>query len=343
MELDFIRDPRYGVMELSEAIINYPNQFGLMAQLGIFGESSISQTTVTIDIANRGQINVIDNSPRGAPVDYDTTDTQDMRALPTFRYARGASLLADEFQNVRAFGTTNEFSVFDVKLAEKMQVLNQAHAQTTEWLRWQSLLGNVVNSKGQVLYNAYTLMGETQNVINYALSSTTDIDPIQTATNAAMDYIQLNSFGEPVTGLFALCSPGFFDQMTKNEEFRKAYTYFAGVPNPLRDNLRDGFFHKGITYLRHIGQVMMMNADGTRTLSKFIPDNTAILLPLGTHQVFRTYYAPADYIETVNTPGQRLYAKTDIMKGNRGIEVETISQQLNMVLKPRLVQKLTFS
>jgi hypothetical protein len=25
--------------------------------------------------------------------------------------------------------------------------------------------------------------------------------------------------------------------------------------------------------------------------------------------LFRTVYAPADYIETVNTPGQRLYGK----------------------------------
>lgn len=343
MELDFIRDPRFGVQQVSEAIINLPNRFGLLTGMDLFAEKCIDQTAVMIDVLNRGQINIIASTPRGSPVPKQTGRTQDMRALPTFRHALGDDILADQFQNVRAFGSTDQLEVFETRLMEVLDDLNWKHWQTTEYLRWAALRGSVLMPGGAEMYNVYTLMGEQQKEIEWDLEAASG-DPIQAGTDELLDYLELNAFGEPIEGVVKFCSPGYFTKLLENAEFRKAYTYFLnmqGQPNPLRDNLRNGFFHKGITYLRHIGRASYMNADGTRTTSKFIPDDEAIAVPLGTRQVFRTYYAPADYIETVNTMGQRLYAKTDVMKMNRGIEVETQSQQLNIVLKPRLVVRCT--
>lgn len=346
MNLDFIRDPRYGVLSLSETIINFPNRFGTLSTMTnpdgtpLWGEEGINQTTVLVDIKNRGQINIIPPSPRGAPVPKQTADSRDLRAFPTFRHALGDDILADSFQNVRALGSTNDLDAFEMRLYERMDDLNIKQWQTTEYLRWAALRGDVLMPGGSVLYNVYDLTGETQKTVQWDLNATGG-DPIQDAADEILDYAQLNAFGEPITGYAVFCSPGFHSALRKNDEFRTAFKYFAGQINPNRESLRRPFEFKDLWFFRELGRASYMNQDGTRTQSLFIPDNEAIAIPLGTRQTFRTYYAPADYIETVNTIGQRLYAKTDVMKFNRGIEIETISQQLNMVLKPRLVIRCT--
>ena len=56
---------------------------------------------------------------------------------------------------------------------------------------------------------------------------------------------------------------------------------------------------------------------------------------------FITRYAPADYMETVNTIGLPLYAKQELMRMNKGVELEAQSNPLNLRTKPRAVIKLT--
>lgn len=342
MSLDFIRDPRFGVLSLSETIINYPNMFGTLSTFAnpdgtpLWGEMGIDQTTVLVDIKNRGQINIIPATPRGSPSPKQSSDTRDMRAFPTFRHALGDYIMADQFQGVRRLGTTNELEVFEERLYERMDDLNSKQWQTTEYLRWASLVGDVVMPGGGVLYNTYELTGETQKIVDWDLNATTG-DPIQDAADDILDFAQLNAFGEPITGYAVMCSPGFHNTLRKNPEFRDAFRYFAGQGNPNRESLRAPFDFKDMWFFRELGRASYLNADGSRTTRKFIADNEAIAIPLGTRQVFRSYYAPADYMETVNTMGQRLYAKTKVMDMDRGIELETVSQQLNLVLKPRLV------
>jgi hypothetical protein len=127
----------------------------------------------------------------------------------------------------------------------------------------------------------------------------------------------------------------------RNKAFREAFKYFDGQPNPHRENLRRGFYFKGITYIRHMGSATFVNGDGTVSTHNFIPANEAISVPVGTRQVFRSFWAPADYIETVNTLGQELYAKMKVMDFDRGFEGETQCQSLHLVQKPRLVVKHT--
>lgn len=342
MQLDFIKDPRFAIGPMSEAIMNVPNEYGLLNTMGLFRGSGIAETTVKVDIKNK-QLNLVPTSPRGTPAPRDTSDSRGLKVFPTFRHALAGSLLADEFQNVRAFGTESQLDVFEERLMEKFEDLAQKHRQTDEYLKWGSLKGNVYDADGTtVLYNVYTEMGETQKTVAFALAATTG-DPIQDGTDELLDYLELNSNGEPISGVAMFCSPGYHTALMKNTAFREAFKYFAGQPNPHRETLRRGFEFKDITYFRHMGRATFVAADGTKTTHKFIADNEAIAVPLGTRQVFRSYFAPADYMETVNTIGQELYAKPKIMDFDRGIEVETQSQKLHLVLKPRLVAKVTIA
>jgi hypothetical protein len=58
---------------------------------------------------------------------------------------------------------------------------------------------------------------------------------------------------------------------------------------------------------------------------------------------FRTWFAPADFNETVNTVGLPIYAKLEPRKFNRGMDLHTQSNPLPMCLRPALLTKATMS
>ncbi|MGI9276679.1 MAG: major capsid protein [Endozoicomonas sp.] len=74
----------------------------------------------------------------------------------------------------------------------------------------------------------------------------------------------------------------------------------------------------------------------------FIEPDEAFVIPEGTG-IFRTWFAPADFIETVNTIGLPRYVKQKIMDFDKGVQVHTQSNPLPICLKPRAVIKCTMS
>jgi hypothetical protein len=78
---------------------------------------------------------------------------------------------------------------------------------------------------------------------------------------------------------------------------RRVVPYQEGAIN--RADLRKGFEFGGITWENYRGSVAGTN---------FFPDTQAFVVPEGT-SIFTTYYAPADFMEAVNTLGLPLYSK----------------------------------
>ena len=101
--------------------------------------------------------------------------------------------------------------------------------------------------------------------------------------------------------------------------------------------MRSGFTYGGITFEEYRGQA----SDANGTVRKFIAPGEAHAFPLGTVDTFATYFAPADFNETVNTLGLPLYAKQDARKFERGTDLHTQSNPLPMCHRPRVLVKLT--
>jgi hypothetical protein len=55
--------------------------------------------------------------------------------------------------------------------------------------------------------------------------------------------------------------------------------------------------------------------------------------------LFRTAYAPADYVETVNTLGRQMYAKQYEMANGKGIHIDTQMNALNYCTRPKALIK----
>ena len=94
-----------------------------------------------------------------------------------------------------------------------------------------------------------------------------------------------------------------------------------------------------MTFEEYLGHA----SDGEGVDHVFVPEGTAIFFPLGTMTTFRTWFAPADFNETVNTVGLPIYAKLEPRKFNRGMDLHTQSNPLPMCLRPALLNAATMS
>ena len=90
----------------------------------------------------------------------------------------------------------------------------------------------------------------------------------------------------------------------------------------------------GVTFEEYRGQAAYVKADGTLDTRRFIEPGEAHAFPLGTVDTFGTYFAPADFNETVNTLGQPLYAKQAPRQFDRGTDLHTQSNPLPMCHRP---------
>ena len=74
----------------------------------------------------------------------------------------------------------------------------------------------------------------------------------------------------------------------------------------------------------------------------FVAANEAYLYPTGA-DIFKTWFAPADFVETVNTIGLPRYAKQKVMDFEKGVLIHTQSNPLPINLNPTSVIRLTMS
>ena len=82
----------------------------------------------------------------------------------------------------------------------------------------------------------------------------------------------------------------------------------------------------------------MPQEDGSTVTSAFIPAGDARFFPVGTRQTFRMFNAPADYMETVNTPGRPTYAKiSPDPKWNQYVEVQGQTNTLPVCMRPAVL------
>lgn len=334
-----IADPRYSVRNLSDAILNVPNEYDLLARMGLFPEKGIRTTYVEIERKD-GVLNILPQTTRGGPASKSRTSTRNKRIIGTGYISHENQVLADDLQNLPAFGTDGFFEQFDAVVLEKMEEIAAKFRQTFEYSRWGALRGDVYDADGAtVLYNCYDLMNEQQADFDYKFGTTSEDGPLK-ASKAVRRYLEKNLRGEPMSGMLVLASAEFMDGVTEHPAVKEVYKYQQGRPNPLLDDQWNGFVHGGVLYIEHNGIASYVNPDtGAETEHRFIPEGEAIAVPLGTRQTFRSYYSPGTMLDSVNGEGQAMYVSPKALDHNRGIELFYESAPLFLVQKPRLVMR----
>jgi hypothetical protein len=67
----------------------------------------------------------------------------------------------------------------------------------------------------------------------------------------------------------------------------------------------------------------------------------AQLVPEGVPELFKSAFAPADYMETVNTLGIPYYSKLETMPFGKGVAGEAQSNPLHLCTRPLAIIRLT--
>lgn len=328
--LDVFKSDAFSTVSLTDAIIKAPHKPGRIGALGLFRSRGITTTTAVVEEKN-GRLSLISASPRGGPASTIGAEKRTARPFVVPHLERESTVMADEVQNVRAFGSENAAEAVQTLVNERLQDLRAMHEVTLEHLRIGAVKGQILDADGvSVLFNLFTEFGVAQQTENIVLSvATTDVR----GACVAIQRLSENELGaEMVSGYRAFCGDEFFDEFISHETVAESLKYQES--QLLRTDLRAGFEFGGITWENYRGSVGGVS---------FVPTAEAYVVPIGT-SIFSTYFAPADFIETVNTVGLPVYAKIAMDEQlNRWAKVHSQSNPLALCLRPRAVIKVTKS
>lgn len=325
-------NPAFSMASLTAAINLIPNRYGRLEQLGLFVPRPVTQRNILVEEMN-GVLNLLPTLPPGSPGTVGTQGKRKVRSFVVPHIPHDDVVLPDEVQGIRAFGTESQTEVIASVIARKLETMRNKHAITLEHLRAGALRGQILDADGSVIYDLFAEFGVTQTTVNFQLNVATT--KVKQKCNEVLRTIEKNLMGEVSTGVRVLCSPSFFDALTTHDNVEKAFAYYQQGAQLVNDT-RNGFRFGGLTFEEYSGFAV----DASGNVRKFIPDGEAIAFPEGTMDTFVTFFAPADFNETVNTLGQPLYAKQEPRKFDRGTDLHTQSNPLPMCLRPAVLVRL---
>lgn len=331
--LDIFSTDAFSTVSLTDAILKAPYKPGRIGELRLFRSDGIVTTTVVVEEKD-GRLSLIETSPRGGPASTIGAQKRTARSFLVPHLERESTILADEVQGVRAFGSETELESVQMLVNKRLIDLRAMHEVTLEHHRIGAIQGKILDADGTtVLFNLFTEFGVAQQTHDIALSvSTTDV------RNEAVAIKRLSEDelgGLAVSGYRAFCGDQFFDEFIKHSEVKESLKFQESAL--LRDDVRGGFMYGGIVWENYRGKVAGVGGDVS-----FIPTAEAFVVPEA--DIFRTYFAPADFIEAVNTVGLPVYAKiVPDNELNRWAKVHTQSNPMCLCLRPRAVIRVTKS
>lgn len=319
----------FNVSTLTAAIEGLPHIPQRLGDLGLFQAEGIMTTTVQIEKVDRA-LSLIATSPRGSTPEVTSRELATLTPINTVHLAQRRTVLADEVQNARAFGSEDSTKTVERVISNYQAAQKRNLDATHEHMRVSALKGILVDANGStVLNNFFTTFGLTQ--------STKNIDITGTGTEMLSECMEIQDLidtklgGKAFSGVRVICGQTFFRNLVTNDDVKDSYREYMQAAF-LREDNRGGFNYGDITWEQYRGSV-----NGT----KFIADDKAYVIPEGVSDMFLTRFAPADYNETVNTMGLPYYSKMWELEGDKGYRLEMQSNPIFINTMPEAVIELT--
>lgn len=335
--LDIFKSDAFGLVSLTTAINKLPYKPSRLGEMGLFQEKGITTTTVVME-EQHGKLSLVSTAARGSMPQVQSTRTRKTRAFPVNNLPQNDTVMADEVQNVRAFGSEDSSLGVAQVINDKMQRLRQNLETTIEWHRLGAVLGKTYDADGStLLFDWFSEFNLTQYEIDMDFSSAN-----LNVADICLSVIQLmeDALGaQTYTRIRAICGNAFFKNLIAHASVKdafKAWQIGSGfnqsqvftVNSPQAK--REGFEFGGIVwenYRGYVGSSPFMPTDECRFIVEGVPD------------LFQTNYAPAPFVETVNTVGKPVYAKQRVMEFDVGVEIHVVSCPLCFCTRPLTIIK----
>lgn len=334
--LEIFQNNAFGVLSLTDAINALKFVPGRIGELGLFTESSVNTTSIAIEEKD-GILVLVSPTPRGGPGQTVEKSRRTLRNLSVPHFEINDAIMAEEVQGVRAFGQETQLETVMDKVAERGAIHSQSHAATQEYSRIGAVKGIVTYADGSTL-NLFTEFGVSQEAeVDFDLDNASPAEgALRKKCASVTRTVATNLGGLPWSGLRALCGDAFFDDLIAHGEVRAT---FLGWPEA--KILREGYIEpNGKSYgAFEFGGIVWENYRGKVGNTDFIDTDKCHIFPTGVPNLFRTVYAPADYMETVNTMGQRLYAKIFPMPNGKGVNFDVQTNAIEYCTRPKTLIK----
>jgi hypothetical protein len=321
----------FSLVDLTSSIYNLPYVPHRLSDLGIFEERGITTTTVVVE-QKQGILNLVQSVPRGSPPVAVARDKRSARSFLVPHLPQRASLLADEVQNLRAFGGATVLDSVSSIRDDLLLKMKRNLDATIEHHRTGAIQGTILDADGSTIYNLYTEFGVGQTSVNFALG--TAATNIRGKVNQVIKAIRTALGGVPFNGVQVFCGQTFWEDLIDHPDVKDIYKYYQEGAQVLRMDPRAQFPVFGCIFEYYYG----FNGN-----TPYIADTEAYAVPLECPGLFVTAFAPANYIETVNTVGQPYYAKAEVMDLEKGIDIEMQSNPMSLCTRPGALIKCTVS
>lgn len=328
--IDIFNSDAFRMVSMTDAINRVPYVPGLAGQLGIFRETGITTTSVMVEEQD-GNLALVPNTLRGAPPNQNRSGRRRARSLVVPHLPLEDVIMASQVQNVRAFGGTQLQALEQVR-DQKLSEMSSKLDATVEYGRIGAIKGVILDADGStVIYDLFDEFDRTQESVDFVLGTgSTDVKgKILEVKRHIEDGLGANVY----TRVHCFCGSEWFDKFTSHQSVRDAWNRWNDGAFFRQDN-RKGFEYCGVWFEAYRGRVGGVD---------FVETDEAHFFPVGVPDLFRTYFAPGDFLETANTPGLPRYARSQPMDYNKGLKVLVESNPLSICTRPEVLVKGTTS
>lgn len=339
--LDIFNSDPFSTTSLTDAVNELSFVPGRIGEMGLFSVQRVA--TLTVAIEQKGDVLIlIPPSPRGGPGETARKSKRTIRNLTIPHFQIDDAVMADEVQGVRQFGDETQLETVMMKVGERLSMHTNSHAATEEYARIGAVKG-VITYEGGTTLNLFTEFGVNQlPAVDFDLDNASPGEgALRKKCTSVIRSISKQLGGVPWSGKArAMVGDNFFDDILAHPEVRETYKGWSQA-----QILREGYIEpNGKSYgAFEFGDIIFENYRGSVGGTNFVETDEAHIFPEGVSNLFRTAYAPADYVETVNTLGRRLYAKQIAMRNGKGIDLECQMNALQYCTRPKTLIKGTRS
>ncbi len=317
----------FGVRPLTEAINKLPQSTSIIRSSKLFKQKMLTTTYVSIE-DKEGQLLLVPNVPRGSSGQPISTKPRSIQNFNMTHLPKHEIVMADDVQNVRAFGSQNKTETVANLVLEKLQGMKNDLEYTREHLMLGALQGEILNADGSVIFNLYDNFGLTRQ------EHVIELSKANTIVGKAMDKVKIalrNQLkGESCNGWLVLCGTEFYQELIYHKSVEQRYQQRQNDPF-IDKQIYESFVHQGVEYVLY---------DHVFPNGVQIANDEAIIIPKGTRKVFFEYFAPANKNQTVNSLALPYYASREKLLHDKGWDLEAQSNPLPLVTRPDLVQTL---
>ena len=334
----------FEVVDYTKELAVVPNKWTLLNEVGLFQPEYLSTHTVTFEQQDHA-LALIGDQVRGSKPQANQDELRKIFSYPIPHFPLSDAVLPQDVQGKRAYGSTSAAETTDAVLARKIERMQNNFDVLKEVARWKTLAnGSIYAPNGTVAGNFYTDFGISQTSVDFALNNS-GTDVVAKVEAVIADMQDKATSGDIITGIIGYASPEFFAALIAHANVKDAYRYYSATEGQqiLRNRAGQGsagqagglyreFMYAGIRFIE------------VRTVlvgQRLVAVKECLFVPVGTQDVFVTYFGPANKFDFVNTIAEPGYMWTYRDPKGERIDIDAETNFVNVVRRPQLVIKGT--